>query len=241
MLTALDLTANQVARVLTQAVRTKARLEIEPRPEAQQRVWIGGIESREGNLLRVEMDGPGGEAAAAALIGAFCDVRTVLSGELYMFSTCIVDAIEENGRTRLLLAAPSAIQLSNRRRHIRKAPSESIAVRLGIPSVGQSFDGDLHNVGMTGLACRMPRSECDEILLLGDEVDLRFDFPWLGETFELAASVATKSISFDEQSLIVGLEFSSGDGARAQHATLQRLRSLLCTEITHLHEIEGEQ
>ncbi|MCK4343116.1 MAG: PilZ domain-containing protein [Phycisphaerae bacterium] len=238
MLVALDLTARQAARVLAQALQTHAKLEIEPRPEYFESPLWGRLESRVQDLLIVHLVDAGREFPLAALIGAMCDVRTIMSGQFYMFTTVIVDTGEGTAPRRLCLAVPDAIQVANRRRHTRKNPIEPVPVRLTLPGVGEPFVGHLANIGRGGLGCRVLQRELDELLLIGNEVRLEFMLPWMSRVYSLPSEVCSKTLSHDKDHLLVGFEFCAPDAAA--QATLELLRSVLDNETQRLTEIDGE-
>lgn len=239
MLVALDLTVRQVARVLAQAVQTQAKLEIEPRPETHDSSLWGSLESRQQDLLQVNLLDAGDQTPPAALIGATCDVRTVLSGQLYLFSTFIVDATDDSAPPRLTLAVPEAIQVANRRRFARKSPSEPVPVRLVVPSTPEPFIAHLANIAATGLGCRVLRRELDDVLFIGDRVEIEFVLPWANHIYQLPSTVCSKTPCRDRDHMLVGFEFVALDNAAAR-ASLDLLRSVLHTETTRLTELEGD-
>lgn len=239
MLMALDLTAAQAARVLNQAVRTRAQLEIEPRPETLNRILWGRVDGRDEQVLRVDLHERDLPFPLSALVGSFCDIRSVLSGDLYLFSSCVIDAIEATAPQRLLLSLPTAIQLVNRRKQARRVPIAPMAVTITAHQ-DMELRGEVANLSSLGVACRVARAAADEALLLGDEVRVQFEFTWLSESFELPALVCGKSGTVEPQQMLLGLEFVTTGESGAQPA-LQRLAWLLAGETTHLQEADGDQ
>lgn len=239
MLVALDLTARQAARVLAQAVQTHAKLEIDPRPETSDASLWGSLESQQQDLLQVNLLGAGHETPRTALIGAMCDVRTILSGQLYLFSSFIVDATDDTAPPRLMLAVPEAIQVANRRRFARKSPSEPVPVRLVVPSTPEPFIAHLANIAGTGLGCRVLRRELDDLLFIGDRVEIEFVLPWAGHIYQLPGTVCSKTPCRDRDYMLVGFEFAVSENAAAR-ASLELLRSVLHSETTRLIEMEGD-
>ena len=134
MLVTLDLTTRQAHRVLLQALRMRAKLEIEPRPEAMSALLWGMLAGQENDILLVDLHDAGHEVTLATLVGAMCDVRTILSGQLCLFSSHIVDATAHTVPQRVMLAVPETIQVANRRRFTRKAPIEPVPVRIAVPA-----------------------------------------------------------------------------------------------------------
>lgn len=237
MLLALDLTARQAARVLAQALRCRVKLEIEPRPETCTTLLWGTLVSGERDLLKVDLHDFGDDVSLAALTGATCDVRSLIGGELYLFSTFIVEATENTVPQRLVLATPELIQVANRRRVMRKTPHEPVPLRLTLPSSPQPFVAELANIGQGGIGCRLAQGELEQLLLIGDEVQLEFVLPWSSEVYRLPAIVCGKTAYADDR-VVVGFEFRTPDPAAA--AALERLRIALTTETARLSDTNGE-
>ena len=148
MLLALDLTERQAARVLERALRTRAKLEIEPRPESQSALlWGTLIGNDHTHLLKVDLHDCGNDDRLTMLIGAHVDVRMLIDGELYLFSTFVVDAVDNAVPPRLSLATPELLQVANRRRVVRKTPNEPVPIRVVVPGAQQPFVAELANIG----------------------------------------------------------------------------------------------
>jgi hypothetical protein len=236
MLVTLDLTARQAARVLTQALHTHAKLEIEPRPESCNALLWGSVAGQEQDLLQVDLYDSGREVALSALIGAMCDVRTILSGQLCIFSTFIADASATTVPPRILLAMPETIQVANRRRFARKTATEPVPVRLIVPAVHTPLVAVLANIGATGIGCRLVDPTQDDPLFIGDEIQVEFVLPWSDEVFSLPASVCAKTRCREEGHILVGLEFI----ASPEPPALDHLRAALNERTTYLTETDGE-
>jgi hypothetical protein len=236
MLVTLDLTARQAARVLSQAVRTRAKLEIEPRPEAYGMLLWGSFAAREPDLLLVELYEGTRELPLNSLIGAMCEVRTILSGQLCLFSTFVVDAADSTVPQRITLALPQTIQVANRRRFARKTATEPIPLRLSIPGSQTPFVAMLSNISPSGVGCRVVSRDLDEILFIGDQVTLEFVLPWSNDVYTLPASVCSKSPAGPAGQLTVGFEFIT----KGYEAVVDRLRTALQQETARLIEMDGE-
>lgn len=238
MLMTLELSERRAVRVLEQALRLRAKLEIEPLPDICPELIWGSVEGRTDNLLHVQLhDGLRG-TPMSALVGAMCDVRTILSGELYLFSTMIVDTQENAHPRRLVLAVPRAIRFANRRRFARHAPTDAIDVLVRSSESAEPALGELINIGPNGLACVLTQ-EFSEHLLLGEPVQVAFELPWAGEKFGFVATVCNKNRSCDGENIIVGVEFNANDAAPESHVMLQRLRDLIQRETENLIETDG--
>ncbi len=239
MLVALDLNDRQAARVIAQALQSEARLEIEPRPDQFDALLWGTLKGRENDVLRIDLYDRGHAGPLGALVGAMADVRTILSEQLYLFSTFIVDADEGGVPTRLCLAVPELIQVANRRCFVRQTPTEPIPVRISLHATNEPFVANLADLGHGGLRMRIARKPLDDILFIGDPVHVEFALPWTTGVFSLPAFVCVKSPGPDESTLHVGVEFTdSPDGSTAP--VLERLRAALLSESARLTGMNGD-
>ena len=236
MLVALDLTARQAARVLAQAVRTRAKLEIEPRPESCSVLLWGSVAGREQDQLQIDLYETGRELDFGTLIGAMCDVRTILSGQLCIFSTFIVDASAQTVPPRVVLAVPDTIQVANRRRFARKAPTEPVPVRLSVPGHPAALVAILANIGGAGLSCRVVSPDLDDLLFIGDEIGLEFVLPWSHDVYQLRGCTCSKTPCPEDGHVLVGLEFV----AQGSEPVLERLRTALNDETARLIDMDGD-
>jgi c-di-GMP-binding flagellar brake protein YcgR len=220
----LDLTHRQAVRVLEQALRARGRVEIEPC--GGDRTIGGYLVAREGGLLRVDLHDHGRDWPLTPLVGAFCEVSMVLSGQMYRFSSCIVTAEDGAAAQRLMLSAPAIVQVCNRRRYDRRSYSESPAIQVFTQGHRDPLVGTLSEIGLGGLACNLPAA-ADEELLIDDGVRLRFRLPGREELFELSACVCLKNAAHAGDDITVGLEFCPDTpGAEG----LARLRQALAQE-----------
>jgi hypothetical protein len=231
VLAAIDLTCRQTARVLEQALRTRAQVELEPR--SRQITLCGSLTGRESGVLRIDLHDHGRDWPLTGLVGAFCDVKMVLSGDLHQFCTCIVDAVDNALPQYLLLAAPEVIQVANRRRFERQPLREPTAVQLWVAGATSPMAGTLINIAVNGLACRLPRREAEEMLLIDDEVRLRFQLPGQEAACDVPARVCVKTASGRSEYLQVGLEFCTPPPGDPAQPTLDRLRAVLFKHYTN--------
>jgi len=236
MLVTLDLTARQATRILAQAVSLRATLEIEPRPETHSALVWGRVVDRQDGQLFVDLHDSGHELALRGLYGAMCDVRTILGGQLCLFSTHVLDVVDHAVPQRLVLAVPELVQVANRRRFARKQPHEPIPVRVQVPGPHPPFLATLCNIGLRGLACRAAGRELDDALFIGDEVELEFTLPWTTDIFRLPACTCGKTRNGDDQTLAVGFEFV----LRESEPALARLRAAVTDETARLTEMDGD-
>lgn len=236
MLISLELTARHAARVLTQAVRARAKLEIEPRPEDRHRLLWGLLTGHDEDALHVELCDVERSIDLRSLIGVMCDVRSIVCGQLCLFATFVSDVADHAVPARLMLGLPESIQLANRRRFARRAPADPVPARLTLPGSNAKFVAVLSNIGAGGLACRAVSRELDELLFIGDRIAVEFALPWSKEVFELPASVCTKGAAGEPGQLLVGVEFV----AEGNECALQRLAESLSDEAARLIEKDGD-
>lgn len=238
MLAAIDLTHKQAARVLEQALRSRARLEIEPRRRRE--TLTGNLAGREGDFLRVELHDAGRDWSLADLAGAFCDVRTVLSGQLYRFCTCIVTTLTDAVPQAILIAVPEIVQVANRRRYDRKPVPGSRLIEVWPRASREPLVGVLREIGLGGLSCRLPRRDADDFLLIDDPARVRFELPGAGEPFDLGVTVCVKTPTSDRNHLDVGLEFRLPPEGASGDPTLARLHAILTREYSGPPTTEGD-
>ena len=235
----IDLTPRQAARLLEQALRARAKLEIEPRNLPDGEMLKGELAGRDGELLVVEIRSETLRAPLNALIGAFCEMQTVLSGELYNFTTCVLDISEKDGVQRLHIVIPEFIQVRNRRQYERTNATVASQVRVHTPLQPAPAVGLLANVSVDGLACNLPGTELDKALTLGDELRVTFELAGFDEQFELPTILCNKQLTPDKQQLCLGMQFNVGPENPLAQQTLQRLRAALYELMTNLTDMDG--
>ena len=237
---AIDLTPRQAARVLEQALRAQAELEVEPRNLPDGGPMPAKLLGREGELIAVQISDTQRGLPVSVLIGAFCEVQMVLSRELYMFSTCILDAAEDAEPPRVLMISPEAIQVANRRQFERTNVTVASQVRVWTAAEETPAVGLLANVSADGLACNLPTMALDAMLALGDSVRVSFELAGFDESFELPAILCNKALTHDRQQLCLGLQFDvRPDDPVALH-TLLRVRGVLFQLMANHTDMDGD-
>ncbi|WP_320046871.1 PilZ domain-containing protein [uncultured Ilyobacter sp.] len=237
---AIDLTARQAARVVEQAVRAQPEIELEPRNLPEDEPLRGKLIGREGEMLAVELASMRAATPLAVLMGAFCEIRVQLSGEMYLFTTHVLDAAEDGKQQRIMIAQPDMVQVLNRRGFERTNATVASQVRVRVPSQPSPAIGLLANVSPDGLACNLPGTALDHALALGDELRVSFELAGFDEIFELPCVLRNKDIMRDKQQLFLGLEFNVRTGDKADELGLQRLRAALYELMTDMTNLDGE-
>lgn len=229
MLTTIDLTPRHAARLLEQAVRSRVRLDIEPQSWPDGESLRGTLWRREGNLLYVDLDESKGktEGSLLNLIGAFAEIRTTLGGHVFLFSTCVLDVIEEAGPPRLVLAVPESLQVGNRRRYERTNATVASQVRIWTDKTSPASVGLLMNIGPEGLAAQFVGPGLGDGALVGDEVSVSFELAGFEESYRLPAVVCSKTMSSDKAILSIGLQFVKDTADPQAQQSLQQLAAIL--------------
>ena len=235
----IDLTPRQAARVLEQALRAHAVLELEPRNLPEEKPLQAVLTGREGELLAVRLDAVDSRIPLNALIGAFCEVQTALSGELYSFTSCILDVSEKDGIQRVFLVIPETIHVRNRRQFERTNATIASQVRVHSPVQPAPAVGLLANVSADGLACNLPGTDLDQALTLGDELRVTFELAGFDEQFDLPTVLCNKQLTPDKQQLCLGMQFNVRPDNTAAQQTLQRLRAALYELMTNITDMDG--
>ena len=144
----LDLTHRQAVRVLEQALRTRARLELGPWRRLSVSGYLAGCE---GDLLRVDLHDRGATGADAAGRGPLRSPHDS-DGQMYRFSSCILTAEAAGARKRLMLrsgwcrsaiaATTAAHALSAGYSGLHAEPTRALLT--------------ISEIGLGGLACLLP-------------------------------------------------------------------------------------
>lgn len=236
----IDLTARQARRVIEEALITRATLHLEPRIRVDEEL-IGSIVGREGHTLCVDLEDLGTRNfPTESLIGSFCDVKAALSGQVYMFSTCILGVVGDNSSApSLKLAIPETIYVSNRRSFERKTTAHFSQVRVWSSESDTPLVGELCNIGGAGLACRLVGTEINEQFLLGDRVRVVFEVNGAEQPFDLVGLVANKIAPKDSNVVVVGVHFPDDSQDPVLVTALDRLR-LALTELSPTRENQEE-
>lgn len=235
----LNLTPRQAARVMEQAVRANVHVTLEPRSRVDLGTFDGVVSCREGNLLRVDLPNCGNRGHLIELIGAFCDARLHLDDELYLFTSNILDVVDDLEPPRLLLAIPEQLQVLNRRRFERTSAVIASQARLW-PDGQPAAVGLLASVSASGAAINLPGPDADEYLYVGDAVRVNFEIAGFNGRFEVPATICNKSMNADRSVLTVGVEFAKS-GNVADRQELARLQATLCQLSAQATESEGGQ
>lgn len=243
MLTTIDLTPRHAARILEQAVRCRSRLDLEPTAWNDGQTIRGTLWRREGNLLTVDLDQRNGrpEGSMLHLIGAFCDIRTMLQGHAFVFSTCVLDVIEGTDPVKLIIAVPESMQLTNRRRFERTNATVASQVRLWIDEQSPATVGLLVNIGPEGLAAQFVGAGLADAVMVGDTVRVSFEVAGFEESYKLPSVVCTKSLSTDNTILSVGVQFNRDTGDLRVDQSLRQLQAILAELMTDPNSPEEMQ
>lgn len=227
MLNAIELTPRQANRLIEQAIRIRAEIEILPRILSEGTALRGHFTAREGSMLHVEMASRSPELSGGSLIGAFCEVQSAIGGQVVLFSSCMLDVIEQARTTRVMLAVPDLVQVSNRRRFERTNATIASEVRLVHDGQYSQSVGLLANISPDGIGCTFESGEINDQVLVGEPARVSFELAGFDDIFELPVTVCNKNLSKDQSQITLGMEFDVQPEAAMDVQTLQRLRSIL--------------
>lgn len=238
MLLTVDLNPRHAARVLEQAARNRALLELEARCRPDNETITAKLIRVEGRLLCIELT-RGQNVAPLDLMGAFCEVRLLLAEQLYFFTTCVLDVPDGDPPNRLLVSAPDLVQVANRRRFERTDATAASQVRVYPRGTAAPLVGLIQSISAGGMCCVIPGAGADELLLVGDPVRIQFELAGVAEWFELPAVICTKQLDEPAAQLKLGLEFCADRADPAQANALDRFRTILTEIFGDLGETEG--
>jgi hypothetical protein len=239
MLLSLELTARQAQRVLEHARRSAARLEVAPRTLGEGQTLTASLSGTEAAWMAVDLDNQGAAVDVIALIGTYCDVQMQLDGDLYHFSTCVMDVPDNGPPGRLLLAIPESVQVVNRRRWERTKAHVLSPARVINPAGGLEQVGSLTDVSAGGVGVQLTGRLSDQELYVGDPVRVRFELPDIEPRFELPAVICSKGPGSSENTFIVNVEFQVGPADAAASEQLERLRATLFEMTIDLSEADS--
>ena len=234
-----DLSQRQASRVLEQALRTQTELSIEPRSWGGEPALTGVLQNRQGRLLGIRIGPRNSTRPLNELMGSFCDISMQMSGDHYLFTSCVLDASDaESGL--LFFSQPEAIHVANRRNYERT--NVHIASQVRICPAGQSVAsvGLMTNISPTGLACSVPGLELEEALCVGDSLRVVFELAGASGNFNLNAQVCDKRVRRESQQLELGLSFAVDANDQAGLQTLQRLRRFLAQLFVDFTKSDGD-
>lgn len=235
----MPLQPKQTARLIEQAVRCRAAIELEPRNRVGNEPLRGVLTGREDHLLALELrDGAGG--VLLDLVGACAEARFAMQDQLYLFSTSVLDVVDEQNPPRLLLTEPDLINAINRRRFERTNGVISSQVRLYPEDGAPPHVGLLGSVSIGGLSCELPGTQLDERLYVGDPARVEFELAGLESEFKLPVVICTKSFNRDKTVLSVGLEFQTPPPGSPAEREIERLVAALYEMSAQHLDLEGD-
>lgn len=237
----MELSPRHARRVLELGHRHGAPLEIALRTASGEASLRCRLEGESGELLNVCLGQFPPELLLSDVIGACADVRLLLHGESYVFSTHVLDLRQEQRRTWLTLARPFCVHVENRRRLERIKPSQPTNVNLRpegpeLPNV----TGFLVDIAADGLGVQLPGAAAGEGLHVGDTVVITFSLPNAGPPFELSAEICGKRELDGGQQTLVGLEFSPRGTDAQQGQARERLAATLTDMMIDFLDSEGD-
>lgn len=200
------LNARKSARILEQAVRTRARVTLRPHTPTDVPELTGTIAPQAPESFRLTL-GDRVNALPQALIGARCDAHLQVGRDQYVFATNITALIDTDTPLRLDIARPDVLHALERRRRGRTRVHSSCPVHLYKAGHGSDDVGTLLNASVDGIACRIPTAAADRTVI-GDTLRVSFQLTGSTQRFDLQAAVRSKTPAGSERHTIVGLQFA---------------------------------
>lgn len=234
----LELSSRQANRLLEQARRTGATLEIEPRGPGARTTLTAVLLELDPRVIRVRLAETTAEDGLIELTGSFCDGRVQIDDELYSFSACILDVADERHPLEMTLTRPSVIQLNNRRRFERTTVRSASPISLWFAGQAEPCKGEIISISPMGLACRTGDS-VNDFVCVDDHLRVMLELAGFDEPFELPAVICNKALDVPGQRLVLGLAFDVAPDDDVHQHTLQRLHAVL-TAITAKQRKGGE-
>jgi hypothetical protein len=180
-----------------------------------------------------------------SLIGTYCDATMQLGENRYLFCSDVVAVqgpCSPGGRSRVYLARPEVVQVAQRRRSWRFRPAQSSRVELTWTDPERTRNegiGWLCNVSAEGLACRADASVAER-LGIGEQVTLSFALaPGEPERFMLDAVLCNKTPAGTEGTMILGLQFMTGQGHQSSAVAAENLRRKLLARYAPVVDSSG--
>ncbi|UCG17593.1 MAG: PilZ domain-containing protein [Phycisphaerales bacterium] len=199
------LDARQSARILEQAVRTRARVTLRPHAPIEGPELTGLIVAQTPQSFRVTL-GDRITAPPRTLTRARCDAYLQVGRDRYVFATNIVALIDADPPVCLDIARPNVLHALERRRQGRARVHSSCPVHLYKAGDGTDNIGALLNASVDGIACRIPTAAADRTAI-GDTLRVAFQLAGSTHQFDLQAAVRSKTPAGSERHTIVGLQF----------------------------------
>lgn len=224
---AFELSERQSTRVLEQARRCKAPLELRPRTWEPEQCLTGQIEEADRVELLVELAGES-DLDLGQLAGTCCDGELALSGNRYLFGTSVIEAEWSDGSWRVRLSRPEQMLVAERRRFWRADVAPPSQVVITPQTVGELSPAraELYNLSPDGMACAVDQAAFDT-LLIGEPIDLAFTLVGEDRTYVLPGIVCNKMPGATEGNFIVGIQFDVPGDDTAGQAALASIRNVL--------------
>jgi hypothetical protein len=199
------LDARQSARILEQAVRTRARVTLRPHPPTEGPELTGLIVAQGPGSFRLSL-GDRSTALPQPPTCACCDAYLQVGRERYVFATKVIALIDAAPPACLDIARPNVLHALERRRRGRTRVHSSCPVHLYKAGAGTDDVGTLLNASVDGIACRIPTAAADRTVI-GDTLRVSFRLAGSTQQFDLQAAVRSKTPAGSERHTIVGLQF----------------------------------
>lgn len=221
-----ELNDRQSARVFEMAIRDEATIRLDPH-------YTTGLESFAVQLAEATdeylvfriLEGQDG-AGGGLVPGQYCQAQFTLGPSIYLLSVYVIDLNEQEQTLRT--ARPKSMQILERRRFARARVANTSTVTIRWPETDRQAEGPLFNIGGGGLAFRVDK-QAGDAMLVGDVVEAEFELPGLARRYAFQVVICNKTVTSDEQSVIVGVQFRDSEET-GQAGDLDELRRFLASQ-----------
>jgi len=219
----LPLDSRRAGRVLAQAARRKAKIELTPTGgQVTHSVVARVIETGSNSLLALtDSDVP-----RHWLPSSYCDAQLELNGVLYLFAACVLEIAHRDDQCCIRLDRPESVHMLQRRRFPRRrlARSTTVSIRSHAQPAA-SASASLLNLSTDGMACLTGRSDA-EILSVDDIITVRFQLSDEAKPLELESQVRGKTPGGDDHDVILNIRFSELEPNDPRAVRLRRALTL---------------
>lgn len=221
-----ELTDRQSARVIEQAIREQATIRLDPHYSSGLEPFAVQMTGEDAEYLTFHILEDQGDAGQGLMPGQYCQAQFSLGESVYLLSVYVIEL--DAASLTLKTGRPKLVQILERRKFIRTSVAAPTMLTLRWLSQDRQAQASLFNVGGGGLAFRVSKDLGDDIAV-GDLLEIDFELQGIPRQFTFKVNICNKTITSDEQSVIVGSQFQEAP-EDSQLGDLDELRRFLATQ-----------